>query len=91
MLCSPLRNVNDKRLAEIALANIDRLKHENDILITKAISWVLRTMIKHHKKIVADYLKLNQDILPKIAVRETMTKLKIGTKTKRKNKLASQS
>ncbi|HTJ49164.1 MAG TPA: DNA alkylation repair protein [Cyclobacteriaceae bacterium] len=84
VLCVPLRKTNDKRLAELALVNIDRLKHEDDVLITKAISWVLRTMIKHHKKVVADYLKVNQDTLPKIAVRETMTKLKTGTKTKRK-------
>ncbi|HEY8937891.1 MAG TPA: DNA alkylation repair protein, partial [Cyclobacteriaceae bacterium] len=83
-LCVPLRKVNNKCLAELALTNIDRLKHEEDVLITKAISWVLRTMIKHHKKAVADYVKLNQDTLPKIAVRETLTKLKTGTKTKRK-------
>ena len=84
VLCSPLRKTNDKRLAEIALINIDELKHEDDILITKAISWVLRTMIKYHKKTVAEYMKANKDSLPKIAVRETMTKLKTGTKTKPK-------
>jgi hypothetical protein len=38
-------------------------------------------MIKHHKKLVNDYVKANQDSLPRIAVRETMVKLKTGKKT----------
>ena len=80
-LCSPLRDSNDKRLVECALKNIELLKSEKDILITKAISWVLRTMIKHHKKTVAIYLKENADTLPIIAVRETHIKLKTGRKS----------
>jgi 3-methyladenine DNA glycosylase AlkD len=81
LLCSPLsRNANDE-LAEIALKNVDRLKSEKDVLITRAISWILRSMIKHHKKLVSDYVKENHDSLPRIAVRETMVKLKTGKKT----------
>src|SRR6187549_2932274 len=59
LLCSPLRVNNDKRLAECAMQNVEQLKSEKDILITKAISWVLRTMVKRHKKIVEIYLKEN--------------------------------
>lgn len=84
LLCSPLRNIKDEKLASVALANIDTLKNENDILITKAISWVLRSMEKHHRALLIQYLNENKDSLPKIAVRETMLKLITGTKTKRK-------
>jgi 3-methyladenine DNA glycosylase AlkD len=81
LLCSPLRHSDDERLAKMALKNIERLKHEKDVLITKAISWVLRSMVNRHKTLVAQYLKENQDSLPSIAVRETRTKLKTGKKT----------
>ena len=81
LLCSPLRKAADPRLAALALANIDKLKHETEILITKAISWLLRSMIKHHRKEVIDYLKTNQESLPKIAVRETRKVLDTGKKT----------
>ena len=53
-LCSPLRRVNDERLALIALENVDRLKHEKEILVTKAISWVLRSMANYHKALVGN-------------------------------------
>jgi 3-methyladenine DNA glycosylase AlkD len=82
-LCSPLRRVNDERLAQLALENVDRLKHEREILITKAISWVLRSMTGYHKGLVETYIKKNQKELPSIAVRETMTKLRTGRKTAR--------
>jgi len=81
LLCLPLRNHVDKQLAECALENIDRLKSEKHILITKAISWVLRNMIKHHRRTVENYLKENASTLPDIAVRETRVKLKTGRKS----------
>ncbi len=82
--CSPLRHSGDVRLASTALGNIDRLKHEREILITKAISWVLRSMVKYHKKRVHEYVRRNKSELPAIAVRETMTKIKTGKKTNKK-------
>ncbi len=84
LLCSPLRNLKDEKLITLALQNIDRLKQEEDILITKAISWTLRTMEKHYREILTQYLSENMMSLPKIALRETLVKLKTGTKTKRK-------
>lgn len=80
-LCSPLRRVKDGRLADLALENVDRLKHEKEILITKAISWVLRSMVTHYRGLLEAYLKENQMHLPPVAVRETLTKLKTGKKT----------
>ena|SRR5690349_18256441 len=82
LLCSPIRYTTDDDVAKTAFKNIDRLKSEKEVLITKAISWLLRSMIKNFKPMVARYVKENQDSLPKIAVRETMTVLKTGKKTK---------
>lgn len=89
LLCSPVSQARYGELAVIALANIDRLKGEKEILITRAISWILRSMIRHHRDLVTSYLKENAASLPKIAVRETMIKLKTGTKTKRAGKQTS--
>jgi 3-methyladenine DNA glycosylase AlkD len=82
LLCSPMRKAADERLVAMAFNNIDKLKHETEILITKAISWLLRSMIKHHRKEVVAYLKANHKSLPKIAVRETQKVLDTGKKTK---------
>jgi hypothetical protein len=41
-------------------------------------------MIKYHRKALEAYLKKNAESLPKIAVRETLVKLKTGKKTKSK-------
>jgi 3-methyladenine DNA glycosylase AlkD len=82
LLCSPLRHSDDERLAVAALKNVERLKEEREVLITKAISWVLRSMVNRHKKRVAQFVKENADTLPSIAVRETLTKLKTGKKTR---------
>ena len=86
LLCSPLRRSNNSKLADLAFENCNRLKSEKEILITKAISWVLRSAAVQHPVLVKKYLSLNKDSLPKIALRETLTKLKTGKKTKTKTK-----
>lgn len=83
LLCSPLQKLRDERLAKMTLINVNRLKSEKEVLITKAISWVLRSMSKHHPKEVSAFLQKNQNTLPAIAVRETRAKLETGRKTKR--------
>ncbi len=80
LLIRSLREEKDQRLEKLAFKNIDKLKGEKDILITKAISWILREMVKVYKASVADYLEKNSDLLPKIAVRETKRKLETGRK-----------
>lgn len=80
-LCSPLSQSDEPALADIAFANIDKLKHEKEIIITRAISWVLRSMVKHHRKALENYMKKNEKTLPAIAVRETNVKLKTGKKS----------
>lgn len=83
LLTDAVSKSNDKRLATLAFENIDRLKSEKDILITKAISWLLRDLIKHHQKEVEVYINKYKESLPKIAVREATAKLLHGVKTKR--------
>ncbi len=80
LLTKAVRESADERLAEVAFANIDRLKGERHILITKAVSWLLRELIKHHRERVAGYLEANEGALPAIAVRETRNKLRTGKK-----------
>lgn len=84
LLCSPLRKHPDPRLLKQALRTTDRLGHEKDVLITKAVSWALRSAAIHHPAEVKKYVTLKQSHLPRIAVRETLTKIATGTKTKRK-------
>lgn len=80
LFCSPVSRIKDDRLAEMAFKNLERLKSEKDVLITKAISWLLRSMIRHYRESVSAYISQNQETLPRIAVRETLTKLKTGRK-----------
>jgi 3-methyladenine DNA glycosylase AlkD len=83
LLVKSVRLSPDTRLSDLAFKNIDLLKEEKDILITKAVSWILRSLIKNHKKEVSDYLNINRNVLPKIAVREVETKLLTGRKSKK--------
>lgn len=80
LLCVPVRKPGNENLVEVALQNIDRLKNEKEVLITKAISWVLRSMIKQYRKRVSEYIVENKTTIPAIAVRETLKKLKTGRK-----------
>ncbi len=80
LLTKSTRESADLRLTKMAFANIEKLKCEKHVLITKAISWLLRSLTKYHRKEAAAYLKKNQDSLPKIAIRETLNKLKTGKK-----------
>lgn len=80
LLTNVVSQSNDIRFANLAFENINRLKGEKDILITKAISWLLRDLIKNHRERVKDYLDMNADLLPRIAIREVINKLTTGKK-----------
>jgi 3-methyladenine DNA glycosylase AlkD len=84
LLCKPLTRTENEAMRKLAFHLIDQLKHEKEILITKAISWTLRSMVKLHKKALQDYLTRNKNSLPAIALRETWTKLKTGRKNPKK-------
>lgn len=81
LLTRPVRHSGDPHLSKLAFNNIDILKSEKDILITKAVSWLLRDLIKNHRGEVERYLDKNEKSLPKIAIRETRNKLKSGRKS----------
>jgi len=80
LLTKSLSQSDDQRLSKLAFENIDNLKSEKEILITKAVSWLLRSLVKFHKDEVLIYLRTNQDKLPKIAYREAMSKALTGRK-----------
>ena len=63
LLTGPVRQSPDPRLSKLAFDNIEKLKRERDILITKAISWLLRDLIKNNKEKVKEYLDKNKELL----------------------------
>jgi len=79
-LTTPVRDSDDERLASLAFQTVETLKSEREIIISKALSWLLRSMVKHHKPMVASYVKASRDSLPAIAVRETTRKIQTGRK-----------
>lgn len=80
VLCNSVRHDDNKELAQLSFQFIENLKAEKHVMITKAISWLLRALIKYHKNEVAKYLKQNTTTLPKIALREVTRKLETGKK-----------
>lgn len=85
LLTKSLRQSDDFRLSKLTFENVEHLKSEKEILITKAVSWALRALVKFHKDEVLDYLEKNKDSLPKIAYREAFTKATTGRKYNKKN------
>jgi 3-methyladenine DNA glycosylase AlkD len=79
-LTVPFRHSNDERLAALGFEIVETLKPEREIIISKAVSWLLRSMVQHHKRAVAAYIKENRRSLPAIAVRETTRKIATGRK-----------
>ncbi len=81
LLTGPVHYTDDARFSDLAFAAIERLKPEKPILITKAVSWLLRALVDQHKDETAAYIDANETTLPKVAVREARTKLETGTKS----------
>ena len=84
LLTKSLSQSDDPRLSKLAFENIENLKPEKEILITKAVSWALRSLVKFHQTEVLDYLEKNKDTLPKIAYREAFSKATTGRKYNKK-------
>jgi len=83
LLVMPTRTSADVRFRDLGLATVERLRGERDILITKAVSWLLRAMSIRHAGAVAAYLDANSADLPAVAVREARAKLRTGRKSGR--------
>ena len=84
LLTKPVRQSDDNRLSKLAFENIENLKREKDILVTKAVSWLLRSLVTFHKQEILKYLEVNKDSLPKIAYREALSKALTGRKYNKK-------
>lgn len=80
LLAKSLRQSDDPKFSDLAFENIEKLKSEKEVLITKAVSWGLRSLIKFHQTEVVKYLEENKNSLPKIAYRETLSKIQTGKK-----------
>ena len=87
LLCTPARTSDDPRFAELAYEVIGRLAPERPILITKAVSWLLRSLAMRRPADVAAWLDAHSAALPAIAVRETRKKIESGTKSGRPAKM----
>ncbi len=84
LLTDAVKKSADRQLSDLAFDIVDTVKGEKDIRITKAISWLLRDLIIHHRDETARFLKNHEGSLPKIALRETRNKLETGKKSARK-------
>lgn len=80
LLVNAVRDSDDARPAAAALRIIDALKAERAILITKAVSWLLRSMLKRHRDAALAYVEANRASLPAVAVREFTRKAETGRK-----------
>lgn len=83
LLTSPVARSDHPAFRDLAFATLEALKAERPILITKAVSWLLRALTARHGEAVARYLDAHADSLPAVAVRETRVKLATGTKSGR--------
>lgn len=83
LLTGPVKRSPDPRLRDLAFANLQALQGERDVLVAKAVSWLLRALVAHHPQAVAGYLEAHAAALPAIAVRETRGKLVTGRKSGR--------
>jgi 3-methyladenine DNA glycosylase AlkD len=75
------RGRKDASFPAFTLELIDRVKEERHPMITKAVSWALREMIKKHPDRVAAYLEENREVLAAHVVREVDNKLRTGLKS----------
>lgn len=70
-----VRKIADRGVRQLAFETIERLKYEKGVLITKAVSWLLRSLVFQDKFEVKEYLLKNESSLPRLAFRETMRKI----------------
>ena len=80
LLTNPVSTSDDERIRDLCFTLIGDLQGERDILITKAVSWLLRCMVTHHSQVVTDYLDQHSQTLSAIALRETRNKIRTGRK-----------
>ena len=65
------------------LDQVDRVIDERDPMITKAVSWALRQMVKHQPSAVEAYVESRADRMAALPRREVRNKLQTGRKSGR--------
>ncbi len=80
LLVDVVRSSDDGRGIGLAMALMARLVHERDKRVSKAVSWVLREAVKHHRGAVERFLAEHETHLPNTTLREVRTKLNTGKK-----------
>jgi 3-methyladenine DNA glycosylase AlkD len=65
----------------LTLELVDRVKHEREPMISKAVSWALRELSKSDPDRVAAYVSDNRTVLASQVVREVQNKLATGLKS----------
>jgi 3-methyladenine DNA glycosylase AlkD len=78
-----VRVKEDVEAAALTLSLIDRVKAERHPMVTKAVSWALREMVKHYRDDVISYLNANHATLAPLVVREVGNKVRTGLKSGR--------
>ena len=68
-------------IPHLTLQLLDRVKSERHPMITKAVSWALRELIRHHRDQTAVYVESNRQVLARHIVREVSNKLHTGLKS----------
>jgi len=76
-------NSGGTEYGEWTLGQVDRLIDERDPMITKAVSWSLRQMIKHQASDVETYVDSRADRMAALPRREVRNKLNTGRKSGR--------
>jgi 3-methyladenine DNA glycosylase AlkD len=82
----PLNRKPATAIPDLTLELIDRVKHERDPMITKAVSWALRELTKTHKPRVVAYLVATRAELAPLVIREVENKLRTGLKSGKEQK-----
>jgi len=83
LVASVYLNTGGTGYGEWTLSQVDRLIDEREPMITKAISWALRQMIRHHAPVVEAYVNSRSDRLAALPRREVRNKLRTGRKSGR--------
>jgi 3-methyladenine DNA glycosylase AlkD len=84
-LVSMIMPIRAQKGVNVSLRFVSKVAKERDPMITKAVSWLLREMVrKGFSKEVTAYLKANKNVLAPLVVREVINKLTTGLKNPKK-------
>lgn len=75
LLTKPVRDVRKEKVKKLSLEVVDNLKEKEDKLVVKALSWLLREMIKNYEAEVRNFIDDNANLLPSVVYREVIKKI----------------